>query len=238
MGRPLVIDGCCGDGGAAQGYHDAGYDLLGCDTDKARLARYPFRALHMDVVEFILTYGPHADLIHVSPPCTGYTQATSAIPDRITKYDRLIPAVREACLVVGKPYVIENVTSGVTRRELVDPLMLCWTEFNTPGSVVDEDGTPLWMRRHRLFESNLPLMGAGGCQHPRDMQCAGAYGGARRDKWEARHVRRGGYVPSVDVMRRLLGTPWMSEKGCQLSIPPSYTRFLGEQILAQLEVAA
>jgi hypothetical protein len=41
------------------------------------------------------------------------------------------------------------------------------------------------------------------------------------------------------VQRALLGTPWMSEKGCQLSIPPAYSQFIGEQILAQLtEVAA
>ncbi len=235
---PLVIDGCCGEGGAARGYHDAGFDVLGCDTSTARLAHYPFASQRMDVVEFILTYGPDADLIHVSPPCTGYTRGTVAIPDRIARYDRLIPAVREACQMTGKPYVIENVEDA--KPELVNPLTLCWTEFHQPGSVVDEDGTPLWMRRHRLFESNLPLMGAGGCQHPADMQCAGAYGGARRDKWEARHVRKGGYVPTAAVARALCGTPWMSEKGCHLSIPPAYTQHIGEQAMAHIteEVSA
>lgn len=70
------------------------------------------------------------------------------------------------------------------------------------------------------------------------MQCAGAYGGARRDKVEARTIRKGGYVPGTDVMRELLGTPWMSEKGCQLSIPPAYTEHIGAQLLAHAEVAA
>jgi hypothetical protein len=53
------------------------------------------------------------------------------------------------------------------------------------------------MKRHRLFESNVPLWPAGELHHPKDMQCAGAYGGARRDKVEARTIRKGGYVPSV-----------------------------------------
>lgn len=45
-------------------------------------------------------------------------------------------------------------------------------------------------------------------------------------------------MPSVDVQRELLGTPWMSEKGCQLSIPPTYTTYIGLQLLEHLEVAA
>lgn len=231
-----VADIYCGEGGAGKGYARAGADeVVGVDNSVARLKLYPFETLKSDGIAFILEHGHEFDLIHASPPCTGYTQGTSAIPDRLAKYDRLIAATRVALELIGKPYVIENVTSKETRAELRDPLMLCWTEFNRPGSVVDEDGTPLWMRRHRLFESNVPLWSAGGCQHPKNMQCAGAYGGARRDKVEARTIRRGGYVPSVAVMRELLGTPWMSEKGCQLSIPPSYTEHIGRQLLAHIE---
>jgi DNA (cytosine-5)-methyltransferase 1 len=70
------------------------------------------------------------------------------------------------------------------------------------------------------------------------LQVAGSYGGARRDKWEAKHIRGGGYVPSVEVQRQILGTPWMSEKGCQLSIPPAYTEHIGTQLLAHLESEA
>jgi DNA (cytosine-5)-methyltransferase 1 len=152
----------------------------------------------------------------------------------VAKYDRLIGATREALLMVGGPYVIENVTSAVTRAELRNPLMLCWTGFHTPGTVKDDDGTPLWMRRHRLFETNVPMWAPPRCAHPRGMQCAGAYGGARRDKVEARTIRKGGYVPQVHVMRQLLDTPWMSETGCRLSIPPAYTEWLGSQIIDAL----
>lgn len=140
--------------------------------------------------------------------------------------------VRELLEASGKPYIIENVADA--KRELRDPLRLCWSEFRKNGSVIDTDGTPLRMERHRLFESNLALRGAGGCNHERAVQVAGAYGGARRDKWEARHIRKGGYVPSLEVMRELLETPWMSEKGCFLSIPPMYTEFLGAQLAAAI----
>lgn len=232
-----VLDLFCGEGGAAMGYHRAGFEVFGVDNSQARLELYPFESAHGDALEFLVKHGHEFDAIHASPPCTGYTRGTVAIPDRLDRYDRLIGVTRRMLQMFDKPYVIENVEGA--RSELVAPLTICWTHFNEPGSVVDEDGTPLWMRRHRLFESNVwPIWASGACNHPADMQCAGAYGGARRDKNEARHIRHGGYVPSVDIMRELLGTPWMSEKGCQLSIPPAYTEHIGRQLADWLEVAA
>lgn len=237
---PKMLDSFAGEGGVGEGYMRAGFCVDAVDTVQERLDRYPRSgcrgqfALRADAIEVILEHSHKFAVVHASPPCTGYSQGTSAIPDRVARYDRLIPAVREALEIADRPYVIENVTSKVTRAELRNPLMLCWTEFRTPGDTIDADGTPLWMRRHRLFESNVPLWGAGGCRHPRGMQCAGAYGGGRRDKWEAKHIRKGGYAPSVEVMRDLLGTPWMSEVGCKLSIPPVYTEFLGAQLIEHL----
>jgi hypothetical protein len=56
---------------------------------------------------------------------------------------------------------------------------------------------------------------------------------------EARHVRKGGYVPpTLDVLRELLGTPWMDEKGCFLSIPPDYTEWIGGHVLDALDTSA
>lgn len=233
MMKPRLLDTYCGEGGAGMGYHLAGFDVTGVDNSKARLSRYPFRSIRADAIEYVLEHGHEYDAIHASPTCTGYTRGTAAIPDRFTRYDRLIGATREAVLVTGKPYVIENVADA--RPELIDPIMLCWSMFNEAGSVLDADGTPLRMERHRLFESNVPLVPPGECYHPRDVQVAGSYGGARRDKVEARVIRKGGYVPrSVDVQRALLGTYWMTEKGCQLSIPPVYTEWIGRQLFAHV----
>lgn len=221
-----VLDLFCGEGGAGAGYARAGWDVHGVDNVKARLDRYPFACAQADALDYLLSYGADYDLIHASPPCTGYTRGTVMIPDRLTRYERLIGVVREALLSVGRPFVIENVEDA--RPELRDPLTLCWTQFHEPGSVLDLDGTPLWMRRHRLFETSWQTQQPPTCRHPArgTVQCAGAYGGARRDKEEARTIRHGGYVPALSVMQNLLGTRWMSEKGCQLSVPPSYTTWL------------
>lgn len=228
------------------GLQAAGFCVDPVDNSSARLKRYPRdcegqRFTHGDAIEAILAGAGRYAARHGSPTCTGYSQATSMLADQATRYDRLIGVTRAAFLEVGGPYVIENVKSRLTLAELRDPVQLCWTHFREPGDVLDDDGTPLWMRRHRLFESNFPLPSPGACDHRPNMQCAGAYGGARRDKDEARYIRKGGYVPpNPDVMGRLLGIDWMSPKGLQLSIPPVYAQYVGVWMMkaAVLDVAA
>ncbi len=234
MTRPKLLDLFCGEGGAGEGYARAGFDVTGVDTDRARLKHYPYESVHGDALEYAAAHGHEYDAIHASPPCQGYSRGTAALPDRANRYDRLIAATRAVLEGTGRPWVIENVADA--RSELRNPLQLCGSEFGL--TAVDDDGTPLRMERHRLFESNVPLLGAGGCVHDRSVQVAGSYGGARRDKWEAKHVRKGGYVPSLDVQRALLGTSWMTQKGCQLSIPPVYAEFLGRQLVDVLAVVS
>jgi DNA (cytosine-5)-methyltransferase 1 len=252
MSAPRMLDVYSGESGAGMGYHRAGFLVYSIDNDPARAKLAPVPIYVGDAIEalaILLAGGSlpftHPDgrierlslsdfaALHGSPPCTGYTRGTAAVPDRLTRYDRLIAATRDLFVQTGLPYVIENVADAAP--ELDHPMLLCWSMFNAPGSVLDDDGTPLRMERHRLFESNVWLESPGACNHPAGIQVAGAYGGARRDKWEAKHVRKGGYVPaSLDVLRALLGTPWMSEKGCFLSIPPAYSAWIGRQLLDHL----
>jgi len=234
VSRPKLLDLFCGEGGAAMGYHRAGFDVFGVDLAAPRLARYPFEHDERDALEYLFKWGHAFDAIHASPTCTGYSRGTVAIPDRHERYDRLIATTRDVLLAVGKPYVIENVADA--RAELRNPVMLCGRMFDLTAT--DDDGTHLVMDRHRLFECSEFLMAPDHPKHDRSVQVAGSYGGARRDKREAREVRKGGYVPSADVQRELLGTPWMTEKGCQLSIPPAYTEFIGAQLLDHLARAA
>jgi DNA (cytosine-5)-methyltransferase 1 len=234
--RPRLLDAFCGEGGAGTGYSMAGFDVLGVDTSAARLASYPYPSVQGDAVEYILAHGAEFDAIHASPTCTGYSRGTVAIPDRVAKYPRLIAATRAALQEVGRPYIIENVEGA--RRELDHPLLLCWSMFHEPGSVLDADGTPLTMERHRMFETSFFVPSPGECRHADGVQVAGAYGGARRDATEAREVRHGGYVPKdLDVLRALTGLDWATEKGCFLSIPPDYAAYVGGYLLAALEVA-
>jgi len=236
VSRPKLLDLFCGEGGAGMGYHRAGFAVTGVDTSKARLAHYPFEAHQADAIAYLLDHGHEYEAIHASPTCTGYSRGTAGIPDRLTRYDRLIAAVREALLIVGRPYVIENVEDA--KSEMVSPLTLCGGEFNL--RTTDTDGTVLRLKRHRLFEANVLLMGAGGCAgHARKDQVAGVYGGSRSDKDEARYERGGGYTPADrEVQQRLLGIDWMTKIGMRLSIPPAYTEHIGRQLIDALEAAA
>jgi DNA (cytosine-5)-methyltransferase 1 len=230
--KPRLLDLFCGEGGAGMGYHHAGFEVVGVDNAPARLRHYPFECHEGDAIAYLLQHGHEYDAIHASPPCTGYSRGTAAIPDRLTRYDRLIAATREALEIVGKPYVIENVADA--RPELRDPVLLCGRQFGLTAT--DDDGTPLVMDRHRLFEcAGFPVMVPEHVPHDPRLQVAGVYGGARRDKHEARYVRKGAYVPpNLEVLRKLIGAPWMTQTGCFLSIPPVYTEHIGAQLIAHI----
>lgn len=230
--RPLWLDSFCGEGGMGVGAFLAGFAVFGVDTNRARLKRYPFHSHRGDAIAFVMEHGHLFDVNHGSPTCTGYSRGTAAVTDRLERYDRLIPATREAMRFAGKPYVIENVNDA--RPELVDPALLCGRQFRLEAR--DDDGTRLVMDRHRLFETSWRMPSPDHPAHDRSLQVAGSYGGARRDKVEARQVRRGGYVPSADVQRDLLGAWWMSEKGAMLSIPPVYGAYVATSARKALDL--
>jgi DNA (cytosine-5)-methyltransferase 1 len=219
----------------------AGFDVVGFDLFRhydhkrqrwvgPRQELYPFPSRQGDAIQAIRDYGAEADLIHASPVCNLYSITNAARRD---EYPDQIAEVREACEATGRPYVIEN----VPRAPLRNPMLLCGRMFKLTAT--DHDGTVLHLDRHRLFESNVLLYPPGTCQpHDRSLQVAGSYGGARRNKTEARRIRKGGYVPAYDVQQQLLGIDWMPESGLHQAIPPVYTEWIGRQIRDYLEAAA
>lgn len=235
--RPRALDAFCGEGGATVGLMRAGYHVTAIDNAPARLKHNPadVKILVQDAVPHIAEFGSEFDFIWASPSCQSYSAGTRSLRLAGTyhKHPRMIGAVRAA---LGEhphiPHIIENVAGA--KSEMVDPLMLCGTEFGLTAYDDDEERTPLEMWRHRLFESNVPgLVDNGGCRHHEfSTQVAGAYGGARRDKHEARFIRKGGYVPSAAVQAELLGIDWMTQAGLFLSIPPVYSEHLARQVLA------
>jgi DNA (cytosine-5)-methyltransferase 1 len=205
------------------GYHRAGFEVVGVDLfEDYGQARYPFDSIKMDALEHLERFSANYDVIVASPPCQRYSITNAA---RKADYPDLIGPVRELLVQTGKPYVIENVVGA----PLIDPLLLCGSMFDLKAT--DDDGTPLRMERHRLFESNVMMTAPHPCKHDKGVQVAGSYGGARRDKWEAKHIRKGGYVPSGKVQQQLLGIDWMTQKGMHQSIPPAYTEHIGRQLL-------
>jgi DNA (cytosine-5)-methyltransferase 1 len=221
-----VLDLFCCEGGAGYGYYLAGFEVTGVDLNPKYSKNYPFEFHVADAIKFLEENYQNFDLIHASPPCQAYSVTKNS---HNKEHPKLIEATREALLKTGKPYILENVVGA----PLLNPVTLCGTMFGLEA--IDTDGTPLVLYRHRLFESNLSLTAPEHAKHKRGVQVAGSYGGARRDKYEAKNIRKGGYVPAKEIQEKLLGINWASEYGLWQSIPPAYTQHLGQQVKEILE---
>jgi len=62
-----LLDLFCGAGGAAMGYHRAGFEEI-VGVDIAPQKNYPFEFVQADAVEYVAEHGHKFDAIHASPP--------------------------------------------------------------------------------------------------------------------------------------------------------------------------
>lgn len=217
-----ILDLFCGAGGAAMGYHRAGFEVVGVDINPQ--PNFPFKFIQGDAVEYLQEHGSEFDAIHASPPC----QVHSVLAHLARKTHKdFIPATREALIATGKPYVIENVPGA----PLISPIVLCGTMFNL--GVRDAQ-----LRRHRLFETNWEMLPPPPCDHRG--RTIGIFGSKARDTAEEkRHYSKDketrGKPPasilfSLKDAQEAMGVDWMSAKELSQSIPPAYTEFIGKQI--------
>jgi len=230
MSRPRLLDLFSCQGGAGVGYDRAGWDVVGVDLEARFAKRYPFEFHAADALEYVTAHWHEFDAVHASPPCQGYTRGNAG---RETKWPKLIPDTRAALEATGLPYVIENVTDAGPHMH--NPVALCGCMFNL--STIDTDGIRIHLKRERLFETNWSMTAPRPCDHTGIEWFAGAYGGARRDKYEAKYIRKGGYVPpDKDVVMALLGVEHdMTWNGLFECIPPAFSQHIGAQLLAHLE---
>lgn len=214
---PILLDLFCKAGGAAMGYHRAGFEIVGVDIEPQ--PRYPFEFVRADALTFPLE---GFDAIHASPPCQAYVDSANK-----AKHPRLIEPTRERLLNAGVPYVIENVDCA----PLFNPLMLCGTMFR------------LRVIRHRLFESEPPIyFPPADCAHWGKVQngdFAGVYGrGARGPRYVDEHGRRNrwGKVPEgatlIEFWSEAMGIDWMTRVELTQAVPPAYTEYIGRQLMA------
>lgn len=202
---------CCG-GGAGMGYHLAGFDVVGVDISPQ--PRYPFTFVEDDALEFLAEFGHEFDVIHASPPCQGYSHLTPEASKG--KHKKLIPAVRELCRKLGKPYVIENVAGA--RKELEAPVMLCGSMFG------------LRTQRHRFFEVNFPLEAPAKCDHSEIPLLVTTASKASREL----RFKLGMKPKSVKNAPEAYGIDWMGFAELKEAIPPAYTRFIGGRLMDHL----
>lgn len=224
-----LLDLFCGAGGAAKGYADAGFGVLGVDI--APQPRFPYTFLRADAMEILrdlaeigafryngITYGRNDfDVIHASPPCQHWSALSITTPGTRESYPDLISPTRTLLQDIGKPYVIENVAGA----PLKDPLQLCGTSFG------------LRIRRHRLFESSAPIP-ALACQH--DGYVMNPENVEGRKRMRSHFGVTGPLTPAWAVE---MGVPWMRHNGAKHeareAIPPVYTEYIGAHLMSELE---
>lgn len=218
---PKLLDLFCCEGGASMGYYLTGFEVVGVDIKGQ--PRYPFEFHQGDALEYLATRGHEFDAIHASPPCQGYLNlgGVNRALGRTYEHDKLIAATRELLVDLGKPYIIENVQDA--RSDLIDPVRICGTGLGRP------------IRRHRLFESNVPLEGIA-CDH-------GAFTEPKYwTGWRPRGEHRLSTVVQIygnaggrEHWPAALGIDWMTADGMKESIPPAYTEHLGRQLIDAIE---
>ena len=75
--RPRLLDLFCGAGGAAMGYHRAGFDVVGVDI--LPQPNYPFEFHQFNALAIgVATVRIGFDAIHASPPCQAFTRVGRA----------------------------------------------------------------------------------------------------------------------------------------------------------------
>jgi hypothetical protein len=142
--RPRLLDLFAGAGGAAMGYHRAGFDVVGVDI--APQPHYPFEFHQADALECPLD---GYDAVHASPPCQAHSKATAWRGDRLT-HPELIAPTRRRLQRCGVPWVIENVPQAPIRRDY----LLCGSAFG------------IAVQRHRAFETSWGGFGmVNACRH-------------------------------------------------------------------------
>jgi DNA (cytosine-5)-methyltransferase 1 len=206
-----LLDLYCCAGGASFGYEQAGFEVVGVDIEPQPKYRGTF--IQSDAIEYLREHWQEFDAIHASPPCQSYS--TSSMQFRLNGkvYPDLIEATRIELIKTSKPYIIENVPGS----PLIDPVELCGTMFG------------LRTYRHRLFESNFKIDVP---EHPKHINKNAKMG--RRAKPDE-FIQYVGHFSGVQIVAEMTGLTWLGQYELAQSIPPAYTKFIGEQLISYLQ---
>ena len=209
--RPRLLDLFCGAGGAAMGYHHAGFDVVGVDIKPQ--PRYPFEFVQADAMTYPLD---GFDAVHASPPCQDHSTLSFMGEKHGTGW--MLAATLERLTAQNRPWAVENVPGASAAGAYV----LCGKAFGL---------APL--KRHRLFWTSVPMLVPQCTCNPRRDHTVGVYGElsiSDRIHSRTRRTMRAG----VETARRLMGCPWMTGPELSQTIPPVYTEHVGGYLLAAM----
>ncbi len=225
MTAPRLLDLFCGAGGCSVGYSRAGFDVTGVDLEDH--PDYPFPLL---VENALFTLGnprylSRFDVIHASPPCQLFTTMSNRHRGQggaADSWPNLIAPVRAALEQWGGVYVIENVPGA--RGQMRDPFTLHGGMFG------------LGVSRPRLFESNATILLPQAAQVVNPVGVYGKLDGRRL--WTRADGTEQKAAASLAQAQAAMGIDWMGWDDLREAIPPTYTEFIGAQLMSALAVAA
>ena len=201
--RPRLLDLFCGAGGAAMGYHRAGFEVVGVDIKPQ--PHYPFEFHQADALEYPLE---GFDAYHASPPCQEYSRTKSL--HQHFSYPDLLNDVWTRLLSMDKPWVMENVVGAPFQHWI----MLCGMMFG------------LRTYRHRRFETSFLMMQP---EHPKHIERVLNRG--YDPNWTGFFCVTGGGNAPVAVMKKAIGIDWMTRAEFTQAIPPAYTEYIGKYLM-------
>ena len=213
--KPRLLDLFCGAGGAAVGYHRAGFgEIVGVDI--APQPRYPFEFVQGDALEYVAEHGHEFDAIHASPPCQGYSIIRNLPWLKNKEYPMLIEPTKELLDATGKPWVIENVMGA-----RLPAGWLCGGMFGLP------------FNRHRAFESNWFWMQPGHPKHSGKRSAIQMNDPKRHDHSGTSWPQHAGanWKEAAEAM----SIDWMKREELTQAIPPAYTEYIGQALIKELE---
>lgn len=212
--KPRLLDLYCCQGGGAQGYAQAGFEVVG--VDKEPQPKYPYEFHRGDALSFLRKHGHEFDAIHASPPCQKFSAYRRKDPKTIgAKAPDLIAPTRKLLNEIGVPWVMENVEGA----PMPDAVTYCGSMFG------------LDVRRHRLFESNISLVRLCCAHHLQQ----GSFPPAGNRTNMRKTCEIGVYRIPLKIQKDAMGgCDWMTLKGLSQAIPPAYTRYIGLQLIKHI----
>ncbi len=213
-----LLDLFCGAGGAAMGYHLAGFtEIVGVDINPQ--PRYPFKFVQGDAMQPPVRLEDF-DAIHASPPCQAHTSMSNrwrGAGGRADEHASLVSETRELLRAAGVPYVIENVPGAPLRATV-----------RLHGGMFG-----LGVLRPRLFECSVAILAS---QAAWPVNPIGVYGREHDGRllWKRGDGTEQRAAASLKEGQIAMGIDWMQWRELAESIPPAYTQFIGRQLLAAI----
>lgn len=250
-GDNRLLDLFCGTGGAAMGYHRAGFEVVGVDNDPKVLRHYPFESICADALEYLAEHGHEYDAIHASPVCKGYSIMHNLpwLRDRV--YPLLILPTREMLqglhAETGIPWVIENVMGARWGSKTLEKRGLLAHGMQAGWLCGGMFGLPFY--RHRLFESSFLWLQL---EHPNHRARQGMPGAPKQPArlglhpnpvntaWRQFHDGNGAQAEGIGIGHakgwRLaadaMGIDWqVTRDELTQMVPPIYTEHVGKFLL-------